>query len=341
MTTTNSFCPVSRTLGRHPENLLPALPLLIGYRPTDSLVCLFFTDEGTVVLSSRVDWDTCLAAPEDVVATLAERGRNCGAGSVLVVSVDPIRPDPQTIAALALGFVSREFELLWAGEVFDDCWLGLECTPECGEHRMDPHHPTVVGLIADGLAAVADRDTLVAEVAEDHESRIANLGPPPVGRYLEMWRDEAIERAMELLRTAEPLSDADVDLVARACRDLRVRDVVLWRITMGREHDRALLQRCWTVFAACLRRAPDDAVAPVAAVAALIAWQLGEGTRALECVKRARDADPDHSLAGLVHRCIDEARPPSLWHQVMAGLDEHTCRYGQRDERRDPFVRPS
>ena len=339
MTTTNTFCPVSRTLGRHPEELLPAIPLLIGYRPSDSLVCLFFDGSGSIVLSSRVDWDTCRTAPDDVVATLAERARNCEANSVLVASIDAVRPDQHTIAALALSFLSRDFELLWAGETFDDSWRGLECSPACGEHLLDRHHPTVVGLIADGLAAAPDRDTIVAEIAEDPARRIPDLGTAPTGRRLESWRDDAIERMAELLRTTEPLSDSDVDLVTRACRDLRVRDVVLWRITNGPHHGRALLQRCWDVFAESLRRAPSDSIAPVAAVAALIAWQLGEGTRAMECLKRARAADPDHSLADLVFRCIDQARPPSLWHQVMAGLDEATCRYGHIDDRLDPQER--
>ena len=50
--TNTTYCPVSRTLGRRPEQLLPAIPYLLGYHPSDSLVCLFFGSDGGMRLSS-------------------------------------------------------------------------------------------------------------------------------------------------------------------------------------------------------------------------------------------------------------------------------------------------
>lgn len=327
---TSTYCPVSRTLGRRPEDLLPAIPYLLGYAPTDSLVCLFFDSGGGMRLSSRVDWDTCRAAPEDVATTLSQRAANTGAASVLVVAVDPERPSLAVIAELSALFLDHGLSIDWAGECLGARWRGLECTHDCDHHVLDPHCPTVLELIAEGNAPAADRAGIVAEVAPaaDRLDTLARAAMPAGGTDREVWRDTTIEDVMALLSRHERLGDRDVAVVAGACMDIRVRDVVLWRLTVADVGVGIASHRTWQVFSQTLRQAPDEAVAPVAAVAALVAWQMGEGTRAMECLKRARDADPDHSLAALVFRCVDAAQPPSLWWQVMSGLDEETCRHG-------------
>jgi Domain of unknown function (DUF4192) len=328
---TSTYCPVSRTLGRRPEELLPAIPYLLGYTPTDSLVCLFFDNAGVMRLSSRVDWQTCRVAPEDVATTLTQRALNNGAVSALVAAMDPADPSLAVVAELSALFLDEGLALDWAGECHGTHWVGLECTAECGRHVMDPHCPTVLELIAEGVSPAADRGEIVAEVAADDDDRLDSLqlaAVPAGGADREVWRDTTIEDCMGLLHGNAVLTDRDVALVAAACADIRVRDVVLWRLTVGDGPVSVRSPRTWDVISQVLRRVPDDAVAPVAAVAALVAWQRGEGTRAMECLKRAHAADPDHSLAALVFRCVDAAQPPSLWWQVMAGLDEDTCRNG-------------
>lgn len=330
--TTSTYCPVSRTLGRQPEQMLPAIPYLLGYAPSDSLVCLFFDHGGVMRLSSRVDWDTCVTAPQDVVITLAQRGRNCGAGSVLIASVDPAGPSLDTVSRLCVEFLSEGFDIDWAGECAGDSWRGLECTDHCDRHVLDPHCATVVGLIAEGNAPAPDRKAVVAEVAADPEERLDSLHLAEIPNKpgdLEIWRDTTIEDCLAILSAhEEALSDRQVALMAAACCDIRVRDVILWRLTIGEEAARIDARRTWDLISSTLRRAPDEAVAGVAAVGALVAWQMGEGTRAMECLKRARQADPRHSLAALVFRCVDSAQGPQIWWQVMAGLDEDTCRHG-------------
>ncbi len=340
--TTSTYCPVSRTLGRQPEQLLPAIPYLLGYTPRDSLVCLFLDRGGVMRLSSRVDWDTCTAAPQDVAITLAQRARNCGAGSVLIASVDPVEPNLDTVSQLCVEFLSEGFDIDWAGECAGDAWRGLECTDHCDRHVLDPHCATVVGLIAEGNAPAPDRAAVVAEVAADIDERLDGLQLaqiPDQSGDREIWRDTTIEDCMAILSEHdEVLSDRQVALMAAACDDIRVRDVILWRLTTGENAARIEARHTWNVISSTLRRAPDGAVAGVAAVAALVAWQMGEGTRAMECLKRARQADPGHSLAALVFRCVDSAQDPQIWWQVMAGLDEDTCRRGDSTDPGNPGV---
>ncbi len=333
--TTSQFCPVSRDLGRRPEELLPAIPYLLGYQPADSLVCLFFDQHDQMRLSSRVDWDTCLAAPDDVADVLAQRGFNCDAVSVLVAAVDVVQRDDRTLQALSAHFATAGLTVGWVGECAGTTWRGLDCSDTCGVHLLDPHCVTVVGLIADGNAPAPDRQTVVAEVAPAAnplpDLRLANR-PAGGGPPLELWRDETIEDCMELLRAHRLPTDRDVAVLAAACCDTRARDVVLWRLTVGQDTVSVMSGRTWEVLSTTLQRAPAEAVAPVAAVAGLVAWQMGEGTRAMACLNRAYDADPTHSLASLVFRCVDAAQPPSVWWQVMASLDESTCRHGSSAE---------
>ncbi|MFN8126331.1 MAG: DUF4192 family protein [Candidatus Nanopelagicales bacterium] len=324
--TTRSSCSRSPV----PAEILSAIPLFLGYPPTDSLVCLFFDPEGRMVLSSRLDWQACRADPETVVRTLSERASSGGARSVFIVEVDTPAPDPATLVALALQFLMAGIGVEWAGRSAAGSWQGLDCDPRCPPHPVDPHSAMVVELVTRGWSAVPDRDCLIGEVAA--ADPIADLGPALApGPDLEAWRDAAIDELTVLLQTDRPLTADDIDLVARVCRDIRARDVVLWRLECtpaGRAVTRA---RRWQVFATTLRRAPADAVAPVAAVAALMAWQAGEGTRATACLDRARAADPGHSLSGLIRSCLDQAVSPSVWLASLSSLDEDTCRHGAAD----------
>lgn len=332
---TTTYCPVSRTLGRRPEQLLPAIPYLLGYHPTDSLVCLFFDSESGMRLSSRVDWDTTRIAVDDVAETLAQRAHNCDAVSVLLAAVDPLAADWGVITRLCVAFLDRGLTIDWAGECAGSSWRGLECTDQCEPHLLDTSCATVTELIADGMAPAVDREAVVAELAaSDDALPDLSLALTPTSDAAdtdrESWRDRAIEQCMGILAAQRPLSAADVAWVVAGMGDIRVRDVVLWRLTVGDRVGEVGDRRTWSVVSECVRRAPQGSVAPVAAVAALVAWQMGEGTRAMAALHRAWSADPGHSLAALVHRCVDTAAPPSMWWQVMAGLDEYTCRYGNQ-----------
>jgi Domain of unknown function (DUF4192) len=283
-----------------------------------------------MVLSSRVDWATCQVAPAEVVETLAARAANCGATAVFLAEAQTAAPDAATLIDLSLHFVLSGMAVVWAGRCADGTWRGLECGSECPDHVLDPHSPAVVELIAQGWSAAPDRDSVVAEVAP--RDQVPDVGEPIApGPARELWRDHAIRETMQLLRSDRPLEAGDVSLIARMCRDIRVRDVVLWRLECTDDGRAVTGSRCWQVFATALRRAPSDCVAPVAAVAALVAWQLGEGTRATACLHRAEAADPTHSLASLVRTSVYQAVPPTVWRQCMSSLDEETCRHGSGD----------
>jgi len=85
----------------------------------------------------------------------------------------------------------------------------------------------------------------------------------------------------------------------------------------------------WRVVVAAMRTVAPAHVAALGAVAALAAWQLGDGLRAGEALVRARAADPEHGLAKLLQQALDRGAPPSTWEEVMRGLTEAQCRHGR------------
>jgi hypothetical protein len=112
-------------------------------------------------------------------------------------------------------------------------------------------------------------------------------------------------------RTRRPPGDAlEPEDVARALvglRDARTRDLV-WA-AMNR-HD---APRWVELLREVVRRTPGELVATAAGLLGFAAWLAGDGALAWCAVDRAREADPDHQLAGLVAHALDGAVPPSAW----------------------------
>jgi hypothetical protein len=62
-----------------------------------------------------------------------------------------------------------------------------------------------------------------------------------------------------------------------------------------------------------VRQSPEHLVAPAAGLLAFAAWLSGDGALAWCAVERSLGADPDHTLAKLVARALEEAIPPTEW----------------------------
>lgn len=328
-------CIAAAPFATAPQQLLPAIPYLVGYRPRDSLVALFLRDDGSVAVTARLDWDACRTDPINAAAAIVEPARRSAPTRVLLAAVDPVRSDTDALAAASDVCVDSGLVVVWAGEVRGDTWRGLDCAATgCDVHVLDDQAPpaVVTQLVSLGHAPLADREALTAQVAPDPipaadrpraVERPANVG-------VEAWRDELLRCCADILVTTEPLTSTQVALMAAGCRDIRVRDVLLWRLTVGVDHVLVGWEQAWTVVCEVLRRCHDDDVPHVGAVGAVVAWQLGDGIRANACLDRAWAADPGHSLADLVRRAVAGGCPPGTWHEVMAALEESDCRYGTR-----------
>lgn len=328
-------CIAAAPFATAPQQLLPAIPYLVGYHPSDSLVALFLRDDGSVPVTARLDWDACRADPISAATAIVEPAQRSEPTRVLLAAVDPVHPDSEALAAAADVCVDSGLSVIWAGERVGDTWRGLDCAATgCDVHVLDDDAPpaVVTQLVSQGHAPLADRHALTDQVAPDRtppaDRPVAVERPHGVG--IEAWRDELLRSCADILVRTEPLSSSEVAVMAAGCRDIRVRDVLLWRLTVGVDNVLVGWEQAWVVISEVLRRCSAEDAAPVGAVGAVVAWQLGDGIRATACLDRAWASDPSHSLAGLVRRSVGAGCPPSMWHQVMAGLTESDCRYGAR-----------
>ncbi len=67
-------------------------------------------------------------------------------------------------------------------------------------------------------------------------------------------------------------------------------------------------------------RGPVDRCRTTTAVLAFAAWLLGDGALAWCAVDRCRDAEPSHSLAGLVAQLLESATSPDHWEVLRPEL---------------------
>jgi hypothetical protein len=302
--------------GRGPEDLLAAVPVVLGFRPEDSLVMLTFGAERT--FHARVD----LPPPDDdeataeVVDALLTPSQKHGVEYVAFVLYSA---DSASVARLAAALVP-EFVAAGIGVVdvlraYDGWWCSVPLRAGAEEPPLvpydDTHHPFTAQAVFEGRVTHATRDDLRATVAADpdlvrrHAVRLAKLGDPGPADVV---------RARDLV--AGWVGAAEAPDEAGACRVLGVvtrvemRDAALYAVTGDTVHDHL---RVWTDL---LRGAPDAQVPDVAAVTAFCAWQAGHGALAWCALDRCFEVDPEHRLGLCLAECLVRAVPPSAWKEV-------------------------
>ena len=302
---------------RRPEDLLAAVPVVLGFHPADSLVMLTF--DAARSFHARVD----LPPPGEVEAELPDLVdallRPCRAhevGRVVLVSYsDDARLTSRVAAALRVGFGRAGIGVIDVVRAHEGHWWRVPVRPGEPERAPTPYddeaHPFAAQSVFEGRVTHASRDDLrdTLGAAPDAVARVARLqvdaaapGPADVG-----WVADLVARCAA---TGEPPDDAEAARALLAVVRVDVRDAALYAVT--RDSASGHLQ----VWADLLRRAPAAQVPDTAAVAGFCAWQAGHGALAWCALDRCFEIDPEHRLACCLAECLTRAVPPSAWHEV-------------------------
>ncbi|MBO0847326.1 MAG: DUF4192 domain-containing protein [Nocardioides sp.] len=303
---------------RAPQDLLAAVPVVLGFRPEQSLVMLTFDARRT--FHARVDLPAA-AAVEAEVPDLAEvllgacRTHEVGCVAFVIYGDDPV-----VAGALAEGLVPV-FEADGVGvlvvlRAHAGSWWRVPAHP--GEEPSGPmpyddaSHPFAAEAVFAGRVTHVSREALRRTLAPVPEERrraadlLARLPEPElsdVGRVLDIV-DECITAG----------HDPDPDDAARILRcvtRVEVRDATLYAVSRDAAVDHL---RVWSEL---LRRAPDPQVPDVAAVTAFCAWQSGDGALAWCALDRCFEVDPDHRLGTCLAECLTRAVSPDTWWEVV------------------------
>lgn len=308
--------PMTTTLtARRPEDLLALVPLVLGFRPAESLVMLTFG--GVRAFHARLD------LPPPDARLLAEVAESLVTPALVqeVHHVAFVVYSQDATLAAALGaalvptFLASGIGVVDVLRTADGHWCSVPVRAGAQESEPVPYddsgHPFHAHAVFEGMVTRASREELRELVAPDQavRSRLDALlgsrsGPSAVDA------DVVHELLARLVTTgADPGDDEAAQVLSVVCR-VDVRDAAIAAVTAetAREHLR--------VWAALLRGAPDAQVADVAAVTAFCAWQCGDGALAWCALDRCFEVDPRHPLGTCLAACLEHAVAPSAWEEA-------------------------
>lgn len=305
---------------RAADDLYAAIPHLMGFHPSDSLVVLVLRDD-VVSMTMRVDLPRprhrgLLAA--QLERPLLDHGATC---VILVVVCAPSEHIPEElpheplITALrnSLGGVGIEVaEAVWLPACEKGahwlCYLDLDCHGTL----PDPKVSAVAAASAhEGHVTFESRAAMAALVALDpaeaRERRsallddlVASSEPPDPSTELRRVRD-AVDAVDD---RKGPLPDAEIVALSRALACNEVRDACLAFAVQSRAR---LAERLWLELT---RSCPSPERAESACLLAFFAYHRGDGGLASVALDVAEESFCGHPLARLLRAALSAAMPP-------------------------------
>jgi hypothetical protein len=311
-----------RSLG----DLLAAVPYLLGFHPTDSLVLLTLRDR-RVVFQVRADLPVPAEVPE-VVARLTELAIRQASTSAVVLGYGQGSQVTPVVLALCPALESAGVTVLDALRVADGCYWSYLCTePGCCPPEGRPYDGSGTAIAAEavvaGCVALPSREELarrldpvdgpdraaMTEATRRADERLAALveGAPkdPAEALLRAGRS-AVDRAVRRQRAGMPLDDDELAWLSAMLVYLPVRDHA-WESVGG---DLGTHVSLWTEV---VRRCDPELVAAPATLLAFAAWRAGEGALASIALSRAVDVDPGYQMARLLGRALSGGLSPRDW----------------------------
>jgi Domain of unknown function (DUF4192) len=303
---------------RSPEDLLAAAPVVLGFVPTDSAV--MFTFDGPSCFHARVDLPRMGEEVGSCVEALLSPSVRHEVGRVLFVlySADPV-PADRVARRLIRAFRAAGIEVIDVLRADGRRWFPLlrsrRSVPRSGVPYDVSAHPFAAESVLSGRVTHGSRADLEATVAPDPAmvarvaAAVADPGPPRPGPG---WLPATVTGH---IAAGSVPDDGDAARLLICLVDVRLRDAALGLLTRDSAEAHA---RLW---ADLVRRAPEDLVAPAAAVLGFAAWVSGNGALAWCAVDRCMGADPDYRLAHYLAHALTHAVPPSMWEAVTAMPD--------------------
>jgi hypothetical protein len=307
-----------------PVDVLSAVPYLLGFHPTDSVVVLGLRCR-RLVFHARTDLPE-ESAPQSAVAVLAHQLLELlrGQRSNAVIAVGYGTAARVTPLVLAVGQAMRShalrvYELLrvtdgryWSYECDDPAC----CPPDGVQFDVATSRVAAQATFA-GFTALPDRAALVKTLAAPAGAALAASEAAGVRAHQTITTEACLDP--EALRSLDAalgryaaggrLDDDEVALLAaRVDKDRRLRDLA-WEGMEGGQTPITVHAALWTDV---VRRCDPTMVVASAVLLAYACWLTGDGVRSGIAVERALAVDPNCSAALLIAELLARAVPPPV-----------------------------
>ncbi len=301
-----------------PDELIAAIPHMLGFKPQESIVIVPVTAETGLpcarvnLTPSPVDRDEVLRVVLDAYRPNARPG---AALALVCVSDDGVAADGAS-DHLAAGLRDAGFEIklrLWSdGERWADFRTGAG-----GLHTEEVEGRLAAATVLAGARQPADSREAMAEsfvgdrapIGETLKQSRALADPrsPSPDRF---W---AMRRVSQFNRDGNRLSDADGSRLLLTLKSDATCDAVWEDITRENAHSHAAL---WTNLT---RRAPDEVRAAPAALAGFSWWMAGDGAKAW-CALDQIPPGKTSMLASIVSAALQQGLNPDEWQRAATEL---------------------
>jgi hypothetical protein len=300
------------------QDVLTAVPYVMGFQPDHCLVVLALDDAGRLLVTVRADLPDSAADAVDAADDLVDALRCVTPTQVLVVAYGDQHAVPVvTRFAAVLPWPIQDLLL-----VDEDRWWCLSC-PDPGVccpaggtlHVQDAVAAPLLATSGAPAASRAARAACLSPGPQDLRDAVHHLmSDPAASSTTSATEAYAIVQEAHAARVDGPRPAGPVEAVAvlTALSDVDVRDAcAIWA-------DEAAVQLWLDVLPA----APPGWVAPVATLLAVAVYQRGDGALAALALERALTDDPAYSLARLMAQACDAGITPQtltgILHQALA-----------------------
>ena len=319
------------TTVKTPHDLLAAVPFLIGYHPTDSLV-LISVKSDSLEMAMRIDFPK--NPPEGSYQLLASHLKRDNSEGALIVAYEPADSlaGPEVLHNVADAVASLDIPIRELMLVRNNHWRSLLCSddkccpPEGNQIEEFVNSRIAAEQVASGkVLPFSDSEGLTHSISATILAKDLNWNAQVVGFRVDPDANNLNELQRDGAESILLLADfysqngfcKDYDLMARVLgrlSDIQVRDFALGC------HTDQTINSYWAMWRDLLRIAPPKFVAPVASVFASIAYENGEGALAHRALDRAIEDEPEYSLARLLRRVFSSGWPPSGFAQLRSEL---------------------
>jgi hypothetical protein len=304
-----------------PDDLLNALPHVLGFEPRESIIAVPFRALGGTP-TARVDIPRTAEDQRQVISALRNayaRNARPGALVAIVCITDDRRAAERTsgdvCTALELAGISVSLRL-WAT---DQRWVELN-SGQAGIRTSDSARRIAAEAAYAGVARPAPtRQALADALVGDHAPVAAVLDEARQTAQVSGTRAEhlwAVGRLAQFHDDGVRLTDSEAARLLVALEHKPTRDA-LWT-----DMSRANATTHVTLWTDLTRRAPDEVRTPAATMLAFSSWLNGDGAKAWCALDQIPADGPPYLMAALLATALQNAISPATWEEARATIED-------------------